>query len=168
MTSRTIGRVPLHGPESTGVIQAMTNRSTCAHLSAFAVALLLVPTQASASDFSGLMFIAYAITAIIAIPIWVVAYFSTRTTRSIAVRAMVWGSFIALVGTPLKIDGGNGTSSGPPLLNLVTVAFGADPVYGIGALKALVVSVPICIGLVALYLWGKPRLNASSGKRDGH
>lgn len=118
--------------------------------------LALVPGQAMASDFSGLMFIAYAITAVIALPIGGVIYLLTRKVRSIWKRALAWGPLLALVATPLKTAGGNGMSSGPPLLDLVIVAFGGDPVYAVEAIKALAVSVPAFVGLVALWLWARP------------
>lgn len=119
--------------------------------------LALVPAPAMASDFSGLMLIAYAITAIIALPIGVVIYLLTRKVQSIWKRALAWGPLLALVATPLKTAGGNGMSSGPPLLDLVIVVFGGDPVYAIEAIKALAVSVPAFVGLVALWLWSRPR-----------
>lgn len=118
--------------------------------------LALVPGQAMASDFSGLMFIFYAITAVIALPIGGVIYLLTRKVRSIWKRALAWGPLLALVATPLKTAGGNGMSSGPPLLDLVIVAFGGDPVYAVEAIKALAVSVPAFVGLVALWLWARP------------
>jgi hypothetical protein len=119
--------------------------------------LAVVPGQAMASDFSGLMFIAYAITAIIAFPIGLVIHLLTRKVKSVWKRALAWGPLLALVATPLKTAGGNGMSSGPPLLDLVIVAFGGDPVYAIEAIKALAVSVPAFVGLVALWLWSRPR-----------
>ncbi|MFY2765065.1 hypothetical protein [Arenimonas sp. MALMAid1274] len=134
------------------------NKHPCKARSLLAFAsLALVPGQALASDFSGLMFIAYAITAILALPIAGVIYLLTRKVKSIWKRALAWGPLLALVATPLKTDGGNGTSSGPPLLDLVIVAFGGDPVYAVEAIKALAISVPAFVALVALWLWARPR-----------
>lgn len=141
------------------------SRMTC--LVALASGLALAPSQAEASDFSGLMYLAYAITALVALPIGLAAHFLTKDVKSIAIRALVWGFFIALVGTPLSTDGGNGTSSGPPLLDILTVGLGADPQYGVAALRALVVSVPICVGIVALLLWARPRPDNASDDNDG-
>jgi ABC-type branched-subunit amino acid transport system permease subunit len=136
-------------------------------LVATAIGLALAPSQLMASDFSGLMYVAYAVTGITALLIGLVAYFLTKDVRSIAIRASVWGFFIALVCTPLSTDGGNGRSSGPPLLDILLLGFGADPQYGVAALRALLVSAPICIGIVALFLWGRPRSGGAPDHSDG-
>ena len=145
----------------------MTSSPRTKHLLAISTGLALAPSQAVASDFSGLMYVAYAVTALVALPIGLTAYFLTKGVRSIATRALVWGLFLALVATPLSTDGGNGTSSGPPLLDILIVGFGADPQYGVAALKALVVSIPVWIGIVALLLWARPSPEGASGDRDG-
>ena len=134
---------------------------------ALAGGLALAPGQVAASDFSGLMNLAYAVTALVALALVLAAYFLTKDVQSIALRSLVWGFLIALVATPLSTDGGNGTSSGPPLLDILTVGFGADPHYGVAALRALLVSVPVCVGFVALLLWARPRPDDASDDRDG-
>ncbi|HRA48585.1 MAG TPA: hypothetical protein PK819_11005 [Thermomicrobiales bacterium] len=136
------------------------------HVALPAGALTLIPSLALASDFSGLLFIAYGITAIVALIIGLIAHFSTKGVKSIAIRAIVWGSFVAMVFTPLSIDGGNGLSHGPPLLNMLTVVFGADPAYGIGALKVLAISAPVCIGVVAWLIWAAPRSESAGNNPD--
>lgn len=142
---------------------------TCLRFTHFVLptaALMLIPNLALASDFSGLLFIAYGITAIVALIIGLIAHFAIKGVKSIAIRAIVWGTFMALVFTPLSIDGGNGTSHGPPLLNMLAVVFGADPAYGIGALKVLAISAPVCTGVVAWLLWAAPRLESSGDSPD--
>lgn len=151
----------------TQALGAMTHSPRMTRLVAVAGGLALAPSHAMASDFSGLMYLAYAVTALVALPIGLAAYFLTKGVQSIAIRALVWGFFIALVGTPLSTDGGNGRSTGPPLLDILILGFGADPQYGLAALRALVVSVPICVGIVALFLWARPRSDGASGYRDG-
>lgn len=141
---------------------AMTPSPRMKRLAVLATGLVLAPGQAAASDFSGLMYLAYAVTALVALVLGLAAYFLTKGVKSIAIRALVWGFFIALVATPLRTDGGNGTSSGPPLLDLLAVGFGADPQYAVAALGALAVSAPICAGLVALFLWVRPRAEGAS------
>ena len=145
----------------------MTHSPRMTRLVATAIGLALAPSQLMASDFSGLMYVAYAVTGITALLIGLVAYFLTKDVRSIAIRALVWGFFIALVCTPLSTDGGNGRSSGPPLLDILLLGFGADPQYGVAALRALLVSAPICIWNSRTVSMGEASLRRCPDHSDG-
>ena len=114
-----------------------------------------LPSLALASDFSVLMIILAGVALVFALVLGVIAYFATRRSQNIAYKSLVWGAFIAVSFTPLSTSGGNGTSSGPPILDGLISILGGDPVYAIGALKALVVSFPLCTGAVAAFLWAR-------------
>jgi hypothetical protein len=115
-----------------------------------AIMVCCTPALAHASDFSVLLYFLYGICAVVALGLWFVARHSARAVRSPLARAAIWGTWSALVLTPLSVHGGNGTLTGTPMLALASMIFGADPAYIAGALKALVVSVPACTAVIWL------------------
>jgi len=131
------------------------------------VALVFFPAAAFASDFSELLYLFMGIAAVLMLALSVVAYFATRRLKSILYQSLVWGTLIALVVTPVSTPGDNGMSSGPPIFDIVISALGADPIYAIGAFKALLVSVPVCSALVALFIWGWRKQDAEGNDKDG-
>jgi len=137
----------------------------------FAVIACSTSALAHASDFSVLLYFLYGLCAAIALGLGLIAYHSARAARSQLSRAAIWGSWAALVLTPLSVKGGNGTLSGTPLLALASLIFDADPVYMLGALKVLAVSVPVCTAVVWLaqrfLLTGARQDNGADGDRPG-
>lgn len=133
-----------------------------------AAVLACMPSMAAASDFSGIMYFFMGVATIIALILGVIAYFLARGAKSIFYRSLVWGVFAALVVTPLSTHGSNGDAFGPPILSLLVAGFGADPVYAIGALKVLALSIPVCVGIVALLIWAREKLGDDPGGKSGN
>lgn len=127
---------------------------------------LLFPAIAIASDFSIFLYIFWGIAVVLMILLGVVAFYATKGVKSIILRSIVWGTLIALAATPVSTPGGNGTSSGPPILDIIISALGGDPVYAVGALKALLVSAPLCSLFVAVLIWGRPKQEGDSAGGD--
>lgn len=126
----------------------------------------LVPGIAQASDFSVLMAALWMATAVVGFALVGLAWGLLRRERRIWVRALAWGPVLALVLTPLQLDGGNGSLDGPPLLAFVGAGVGADEAYVAGALRALAIAVPAWIlGVALLLLWR--RRNADQADPPG-
>lgn len=117
------------------------------------VALIAGSGSAIASDFSPLLYFFYALWAVIGVALGALSYVITKGDKGVAFRACVWGIYIAVVFTPVSTHGGNGTSKSVALLDILVSLLGGDSAYALGALWALLFSIPGCIGIVALMLW---------------
>lgn len=116
------------------------------------IAGLALPTWAHASNFGVLLFVAYGLCAVAGLVLGFIAYHLANSFQSPWARACVWGAWAALMFTPMSTHGGNGTLQGSPILALVFLLFGGDPVYGAAALKALLVSMPLCTAVLWVFL----------------
>ena len=82
-------------------------------------------------------------------------------------RGVVWGSCAALVLMPLTIDGGNGTSTGPPLSNFIWVLFDGDPVYARDSIRPLLIGAVVASAVLTVVFHFWPALSrAIEGPAD--
>ena len=132
------------------------------HAAVLAILACGAPGLAHASNFSVLLYFLYGVSALLALLLAIVAYHSARGVQSRLARGVIWGSWAALVLSPLSVQGGNGTLSGTPILAFTSLMFGSDPAYAVAALKILLVSIPVC----SVALWQIQRMWAAAADKD--